>query len=97
MIIRYEREWKYLCPRIMAKVTITKGRLAGERHIYLLKFYLPQNSLHVPSLEFLQPEVLVCPGDVGCPSVCCEYVLSPWLIKKLIWPMAGQNIARLEV
>ena len=29
------------------------------------------------------------------PIVCCEYY--HWLIKKLLWSMAGQNIARWEI
>ena len=35
-------------------------------------------------------------SDVGFSSVSCEYVYYHCLIKKLLWPMAGQNRARQE-
>ena len=35
--------------------------------------------------------------DLGFPSVCCEYVLCNWLLKNLLWSMAGQNIASQEI
>ena len=39
----------------------------------------------------------VCQLLWNSPCVCCEYVFLYWLIKKLLWPMAGQNVARWEI
>lgn len=50
------------------------------------------------NIEKKKPIAFILLDEVGCSSVCCEYVFFyyHWLIKTLLWPMSGQNIVRWE-